>query len=386
MTADLLTKGTANKTVAELEDVIKSLGSSISVSAGANSTVVSGSTLARNFDETIALVEEILLEPRWDESEFELLKRKRLSELEQAKGNPDYIAQREALKLRYREDHMFRYTSYGSPERLETVSLDDLKAFYKQTYKPGKARLQIAGDIAPGAVETAFAGLAERWTGEALEPISLPLPQDVENAQIYFYDVPGAKQSVIRIGRPSLSAVDPDYPLAEAVNFLLGDIYTSRLNTALRVEKGYTYGIGSGFSGGEDRGSFGIRTSVRSNVTKESIALIRDIVSSYGPDFTEDDLAIMKGALLRGQALATETLNAKLGVVSAISDYGYPDDYLRRNAERIDAMTLEQFKSIAERYMPIDAMQYLVVGDAQTQAGGLGDLGLGAPVMLAPVE
>jgi len=94
--------------------------------------------------------------------------------------------------------------------------------------------------------------------------------------------VPGAKQSVLLIERPSLTAKDKDYPLAEAINFPLGAIYTSKLMSKLRVDKGYTYGIGSGFSASEDRGFFRVRSSVRTNVTKESIDLIRDIVGNYG--------------------------------------------------------------------------------------------------------
>jgi len=74
MTADMLSKGTANKTTAEVEDAIGALGSSISISAGDSGTFVSGTTLSRNFDETMALVQEMLFEPRWDANEFDTLK------------------------------------------------------------------------------------------------------------------------------------------------------------------------------------------------------------------------------------------------------------------------------------------------------------------------
>ena len=94
----------------------------------------------------------------------------------------------------------------------------------------------------------------------------------------------------------------------------------------------------------------------------------------------------MKSALLRGQALQTETLSAKLGLVGTISTYGYPDDYLARNAALIEAMTLDEFKAIADTYLRPDAMDWLVVGDAATQAARLGDLGFGDPVMLEKVE
>jgi len=383
MTADLLNKGTAGRTTAELEQAIKSLGSDIRISAGANGTTVSGSTLSRNFDQTITLVEEMLLEPRWDNEEFELLKRKQLNKIDQDAGNPRAIASRESASLRYPADHMFSYQPYGTREKLETVTLEDLKAFYLANYSPLRSRFNIAGDVDVNTVQTAMAGLSERWKRPGTEPVSLAPANAVEKSTVYFYDIPGAKQSVLIIQRPSLSALDPDYPLANAMNFLLGDIYTSQLMTQLRINKGYTYGIRSRFSGRKDRGTFGIGSSVRSNVTLESLLLIRDIVTNYGPNFTEDDLVILKGALLRGQALKNESLSAKLGTVQNISTYGYPSDYQSQNAKRIEAMTLDKFKQLADTYLRPDAMQYLVVGDAATQAERLGELGFGDPVMIA---
>ncbi len=384
LTADMLEKGTAGKSTAELEDAVNALGSSISVNVGAESTVISGSSLARNFEATIALVEEMLLEPRWDAEEFALLKSQKIDVVIQSSGNPNAVAGRELLKIRYPKDHMFHYTAYGSKASLETVELSDLKAFYTKNYAPARAKLRVVGAVNASAVKSAFSGIAERWTTATTQDITLPQSASVESSKVYFYDVPGSKQSVLRVQRPSLPATHADYPLARAINFPLGGIYTSQLMTELRLNRGYTYGIGSGFNGGMERGTFGVNSSVRTNVTLESLQLIRDIVSNYGPDFSQDDLDSMKGALLRGQALKNETLSDKLRMVSEISAYGYPNDYLAINAKAIDAMTLGDFKRLANTYLRPDAMNYVVVGDAETQSGRLKALGFGDPVMLNP--
>ena len=382
LTADMLEKGTANKTPAELEDAIKSLGSSISISGGTYGTYVSGTTLARNLPATAALVEEMILAPRWDAAEFDTLKRKQLNQIEQSKGNPNAVATREAGKLRYGADNILRYGAYGTTDTLGATTLDDLKAFYAAHYAPEGTQLRIVGDVDERAVKSAFGGLADSWDTDGSPAKSWPTAEPIEKSTLYFYDVPESKQSVIRMERPALTAMDPDYPLATAMNFLLGGIYTSELNTELRVNKGYTYGIRSGFDGDKDRGSFRVSSSVRTNVTLESLELIKDIVGSYGPDFTEDDLAVMKDALLRGQALETETLSAKLGVLGNISSYGYDADYKAQNAAKIKAMTLEQFKALADAHLRPDAMRYLIVGDAASQAPRLKELGYGEPVML----
>jgi len=380
LTADMLEKGTANLTTAELEDAIKSLGSSISVSSGNTGTFVSGTTLKRNFDETVSLVMEMLTEPRWDAEEFALLKAKTLQNITQSEGNPNAISARENAKLSYPADNIYHYTSYGPKEKLEAVTLEDLKAFHSAYYLLSDAKLRIVGDYSIPDVKAKFgSGSAIAQDDIRVAPGQAKL---VTESKVYFYDVPGAKQSVLRIERPSLTAKDKDYPLAEAINFPLGAIYTSKLMSKLRVEKGYTYGIRSGFNGSEDRGSFNIRSSVRTNVTKESIDLIRDIVGNYGKDFTQDELDIMKGALLRGQALKNETLSDKLSMLGEVSAYGYPDNYRAQNAKAIEAMTLEDFKALAEEYLRPYAMNYLVVGDAATQAERLKDLGYGDPIML----
>ena len=380
LTADLLEKGTANKTTAELEDAIKSLGSSISISNGDTGTFVSGTTLKRNFGETVALVREMLGEPRWDAEEFALLKSSTLQSITQSEGNPNAIAARENAALKYPADHIFHYTSYGPKEKLEAVTLEDLKQFHAEYYRMNGAKLRIVGDYDPDDVKRQFA--LKDWTDAPVAEINLPQAREVTESKIYFYDVPGAKQSVLRIERPSIPATHPDYPLATAINFPLGGIYTSKLNTKLRVEEGYTYGIRSRFNGREDWGTFGISSSVRTNVTKESLELIRDIVGNYGPDFTAEELDIMKGALLRGQALKNETLGDKLRMLGEISGYGYADDYRAQNAKAIETMTLQDVKTLAAKYLRPDAMNYLVVGDAESQAEGLKELGFGEPVML----
>jgi len=338
LTAQMLEKGTKDKTTAELEDAIKALGSSISVSSGRSQTVISGQSLARNLDKTLALVEEILIEPRWDTEEFSLLKTKTINDLASAEGSPNYYSQREWNKALYPDNHIYQFDTTGPKELVETISLDDLKAFYAKFYSPQNAKFKVVGSISETNVMNNLSSLNKTWTKTKAETQALPALQKTKKAQVLFYDIPGAKQSILRMGSPSISPIDKDYSAADAMNYLLGGIYTSRLNTELRVNKGYTYGIRSGFSGIEDHGLFTVRSSVRTNITLEALELIRDIVGNYGSTFTDEDLKIMQSALIKGQALSTETLGSKLSMLNDIAAYDYPHDYLNQNAETIKAI------------------------------------------------
>jgi zinc protease len=382
ITGDMLEKGTTSLNTAEFEDAVKSLGSTINVSASLTETTISGNTLARNFDKTFALIEDMILNPRWDEEEFELLKIKRINQIKVAAADPNSIARREAAALAYDSDHPYHYAGFGPEDKMKAITIQDVKAFHAENYAAGDTVLHLVGAVTKNEVRNAADSLASKWETPVPPAQILSGAKAVETSRLYFYDVPGAKQSVLRLERPSLSAVHPDYVLAQAINFPLGGIYTSKLNTSLRVDKGYTYGIRSGFSGAKDDGTFRITSSVRSNVTKESLELISDIVSRYGPEFTQNDLKVMKEALLRGQALKNETLSDKLSIISQMSEYGYSSDFKNLNAKRIEAMTLEDVKRLTADYMRIDAMNMIVVGDAKTQAGRLSALGYGEPIFL----
>src|SRR5690554_2135813 len=159
------------------------------------------------------------------------------------------------------------------------------------------------------------------------------------------------------------------------MNYRLGGGgFASQLTQELREGKGYTYGVRSGFTGTSIEGTFMISSGVRSNVTYESTALIKEILENYGKNFNENDLEITKGYMLKSGARAFETLNSKLSMLSNISNYNYPVDYAKQREATV--------KALAEKYIRPDRMIYVIVGDAATQLDKLDQLGLGKPVLL----
>jgi len=378
--AETLAQGTRNRSPEELERAIDLLGASISVRSGSESFVISASTLRRNYAETMALVEEILLEPRWDAEEFVLAKRRVEQALRQRSANPNAIAADVFQRLLY-HDHILGRNPLGTIESVQAIEQEQLKAFYERTLTPGVAAFHVAGAVSQAEVMASLAGLTERWKRESPKFPDSPA-WSAERAKLYFIDVPDAKQSVLTVGYLALAETDDDYYPATVMNFRLGGGgFASDLTQILRESKGYTYGIRSRFQGTEQIGPFSIGSSVRSNVTLESLELIKSIVEGHGAGFDETDLAATQGFLLRANAGALETIGAKLRVLRNMSAYGFPADYLLEREGVVRAMTLERIRELAEDYLE-PAMIWLVVGDAKTQLGRLRALGLGDPVRL----
>lgn len=374
MMGDMLMKGAGALDTAAFEEALGNLGSSVNVFTSGRFTTVRGSTLARNLDETIAIVNDMINAPTFDEGEFETLRESYAQNAVAQQANPNFLASQADARLTYPADSALSVAGSGTEDQVRSVTLDDIKAFHTSYMDLSTATMNIVGDFDENDVLSVFGAINDPVEGELADK-ARPALAPVDNTTIYFYDVPDAKQSVIRMARPALTSVDPDYARLDALNFPLGGIYTSKLMTELRVNKGYTYGIGSGASADKDSGSFLVRTSVRTNATLESLELIRDIVAEHGRNMTSEELAEMKESLMRGQALKTETLSDKLSLIQDISRNDLPADIRAQEMARVQSMTLEDARALSDAHMRPDAMRIVVVGDAASQKARLEALG-----------
>ncbi len=381
--ARLMNQGTAKKTPEELEDAIKQLGANISIGAGKEGIYVSGNTLARNYAATMALVEEMILQPRWDAKEFDLIKQSTISQIRQQEANPNAVAQNQFNKLIYGQDNIYSRSPLGTIESVNSITLDDLKAFYAKSFSPAVARMHVVGALNRRAVNAPLGNLNRQWKAKKVDIPVFKTPAAPEKAHVYFYNVPNASQSVLRIGYPALAVTDKDYYPAVVANYILGGGgFASQLTQELREGKGYTYGIGSGFGGTKTPGPFMISSGVRSNVTLESTQLIKSILENYGKNYTASDLETTRSFLIKSNARAFETAGAKLNLLDNISKYGWKPDYIKEREAIVRKMTIERIGELSGKYFNAGRMYWVVVGDAETQLPRLKELGFGDPIRL----
>ena len=339
-------------------------------------------TLARNYEKTLALVQEILLEPRWDEEEFDLAKTAVLNSLKRQEADPNSIARNTFLELVYGNQHIFGSYRLGTVESIENISLDDLISYYSNNFSPGIASFHIAGDINKEQAMHSLSELAEKWETKDVEFPEYDEPLAVEQSVVYFANVPGAKQSVIFIGNPSLARTDADFYPATVMNYMLGGSFNSYVNMTLREEKGFTYGARTSFVGTFCPGYFVASSSVRSTATEESVNIFKDLMEEYRDGISEEDLEFTKNALVKSNALDFETLRSLISMLENISMYNLPFDYVKGEEETVLSMDLDRHRELADKYIDPMKMYYVIVGDAETQLEPLSNLGFGEPVLL----
>ncbi|RBW59197.1 insulinase family protein [Tenacibaculum sp. E3R01] len=383
LTARLMNRGTKNKTVAELEEAIQKLGASIRVSSSKENITISGTTLAKNYVKTIALVEEILLEPRWDTTEFELIKKSVVGNLRQQEASPTTITRNIYNELIYGKNNIRSKNTLGTISSVEKITLSDLKSFYSNYISPSVTKMHVVGDINKEEALIPLKGLTTKWVSKEVTIPVFKTPEAPNKPTIYFYDVPKAKQSVISFGAPALAVTDKDYYPATVMNYILGGGgFASQLTQELREGKGYTYGIFSQFSGTKAAGPFTIFSRVRTNVTLESAQLVKKIITEYPTNFSKKDLATTKGFLIKSNARRFETMGAKLNMLENISTYNLNADYVKDREKIVNEMTIEKVQELAKKYVNPNKMIWLFVGDAETQLDRLNELGFGKPILL----
>ncbi|MEO9871477.1 M16 family metallopeptidase [Ekhidna sp.] len=380
--SSLMTEGTKSKTPSELEEAIGLLGASINVFSTSEEIRISASCLTRNFGETFDLLKEILLEPRWDQAEFDRLKQSQLTRLKGREASPTAIASTVFNKLNYGPDHVMSYPVSGTLKTVESVSMDDLKAFYELNFSPVVANFHVAGNVSQEEVMGALSALQEEWPSKDVQLASYNLPENSNAGKFYFIDFPGAKQSVLYIGKLALSGMEDKFNEVGYANEKIGGGSSGQLFQTLRIEKGYTYGAYSFVRQMTEVAPYTVTSSVRANATLPSLEIIKDMLANYADRFTEEDVEVTKNKVLKANTRAFESLGAKLGMLHEISQFGKQANFMEQEQDELTSMTLEDYQKLINTHMNESEMFYLVLGDGATQLEEVKKLGMGDPIIL----
>jgi zinc protease len=381
LVAAMMNEGTKNKTPEELEDAIGLLGASIRVSSSNEDISVEVSSMAKNFEKTLALVQEILLEPRWDSEQFALAKSRIINNLKRNAASPDYLASSTLNKLMF-GDNILAIDATGTEASVSAITIDDLKEYYNKYFSPSISRFLFVGDIDQIKVKAALADLNKKWQPKEVVIPKIKVPGPPDKSQIYFVDVPGAKQSVISIGTPSLPRTDPDFYPATVANYKLGGSFNGIFNLILREDKGFTYGARSNFNGAKNYGTFIATSRVRTNSTLESVTIFKTEMEKYRKNIPQEYIDFTKSSLLKNNALRFETLGNLLSMLNTMTSFNLPTDFIKQEEKFIQGITVEKLLQLADKYIDPSKMYYVVVGDAKTQLDDLEKVGLGKPLLV----
>lgn len=388
-TADLLDEGSAGRSALEVSDALARLGADLDVDIGPDAIVVALTTITRFLGPAMALVAEMVIDPNLAEPDVERVRKLRLERLQQLRDHAPALAERALARLLYR-DHPYGHLGLGSEAALEATTADEVRAFHAGGFAPGGSTLVVVGDQSIeqlfAAAEAAFGGWEARAGGLLVNRhAGLAVPPLIPERRLAVVPRAGAAQSELRIAHVCASRDTPDYHALVLLNMILGGQFVSRVNLNLRQDKGYTYGVRTGFDLRRGLGPFVLQTSVGTDVTAAAIReSLRELADLRGArPATAEEISLARASITRGYPRGFETAQQVARGVAQLALHGLPDTYFEEFVPRVEAVTEADVSRVAVQYLDPARMVTLAVGDHDRIAPTLGSLNLGEPMVLS---
>lgn len=374
-TSIMFNESTTKRSAEDMSKELKKLGSSVSFHASDYFIELNVNSLTKNLDKTLALVYEKLIFPAFSEQEFERIKRNNIQSLMNNAKDANFIA-RESFRQLIHSDNIASIGIGGSVSGNQNITINDVKTFYQRFVKPVKAKLVAVSDLPMKKLVNSL-NVFEQWQGKGEEvTFNFPVPE-YSKGSVYLVNKIDAPQSVIRIGKRSITYdVTDEYYRANLMNFALGGAFNSRLNLNLREDKGYTYGAGSGFHADKYIGQFIANAQVRADVTDKSlIEMVNEIKNFAEQGISNEELSFMRKAINQKDALKYETPRAKMGYLANILEHDLTPEFVFTRNRVVENISKTEINGLAKKHLNLDDMIILVVGDAKTLKPQLTTLG-----------
>jgi zinc protease len=386
MTAAMMSEGTKTRDGEALAAALQLLGTSVNVRIAGETGTIAFRCIASKFPATLEIVGDMLVNPSFPPEALERLRAQRLVALVQARDDPAAIASRMFPRLVYGDAHP--YGQNVTEATLKAITRDDVAAFHRAYFRPGRALVTVVGDVSAPAARMSIEKALAAWPVGGEKPaFQYPAVPASRASTISLADKPGAAQSTFAIGTTGPPRSTPDYFALQVMNTILGGMFQSRLNANIREEKGYSYGVGSSFAYGKGPGAFWTGGDIVS--AKSDAALMEFMKELRGirgeRPITDEELSTAKDALtqrLPGTFASTQSINT---AIVSLWTQGLPDDYYQQYAARIAAVRREDVVRVARQYVDVDHLVIVIVGDRSTIEGPLRATGV-APIAITDIE
>lgn len=381
-TAELMTSsleiGTANKTPEQLENEMEKLGARISFSSSNTGLSVYIGCEKQHLDATLALANEMLTQPRWDEEEFKKIRKRVVQGAQSALNNRGSGMRNAWRRLMYEESPLGVYVG---AEDYDKISIDDCKKYFQSYFKANNANLIFVGDLTQEEVKQKFAFLGNLPKSSDWNVPMPELAEEFKTSQIFGVQYTDAEQSDIMLSFRSLPYdYNGDFFKNTVMNFVLGGNFNSRLNLKIREDKGWTYGIRGGFSSSYKNmpGFYTVSAGVKAEATDSAINEVLWLMDDFRKNgITDEEFEFTKNALLASQALDFESLSKKAGFMAQMAYRNLPMNYTEQQLEILKSLTKDDLNALAKKYLTLENMVIVVAGDMVLLEDRLEDLGLG---------
>ncbi len=363
--ANMLREGTKTRNSRDIAEQVDRLGASLSANASLTSftSVVNASGMMENYDQILELFADVILNPSFPADELKKLKDRNVAQLRLQRSQPNFLSGEMFARAIYGKHPGGRFAL--TADQTGRFTPEVLAKFHSTFYKPNNAIFAIVGDVNRAAVISSLEKAFASWQPGDVPKTEIPKVEPTAASKIYLINRPNSVQTNIVLGTQSIERTSPDYFALEVMNQVLGGGGSARLFLNLREDKGYTYGAYSGVSSFKYPGAFRANTEVRTDVTKGSMdELMYELKRIRNEKVPAEEFEASKRTIVGGWALQLEFPQSSLQNAIQQKIYGLPADYWDTYPQKISAVTPEEAQRVAQKYINLEKLQIVAVGDA----------------------
>jgi zinc protease len=374
LTGDLMREGTATRTARQISEEAARMGGSLTIAVGPDTTTIGGDVLSEYGHQMTELVADVVRNPKFPESELARLKANHLRNLAVALSEPQQIAVQKFRAVVY-GDHPYGRV-FPTEEMIKGYTLAQVQQFYKSTYGAGRGTLYVVGRFDAAVVEASIKKAFAGWDKGASPNLESPHPTSTR--AVHLVDRPGAPQSTVIIGTPTIDPSSPDFIPMTVMDAILGGAFASRITKNIRENKGYTYSPYSELSVRYRDGYWAENADVTTSVTGPSIKEILaeiDRLQSQPP--TAEELSGIQNYLAGTYILQNSSRGGITNQLQYMDLHGLPPTYASTYVKQVYAVTPQQVMEMAKQHILDDRATIVIVGDRKVieeQVKGFGPI------------
>jgi predicted Zn-dependent peptidase len=358
--ATLLKEGTSKRSAEQIARETAEMGGSIFTAASNDKTTIGGEVLSEFDSRFIELIADVLMNPKFAASDLEKARANKLRELTVAKAQAGTQAWEKFREITF-AGHPYSAVMASEPI-VQSYKLDDVKAYYNDQYGAARTQLYVVGQFDGAKVKATIEKVFGGWKKG---PDSIRnVPKLVGRRSLTTIDRPGAPQSTIYMGMPAISQSDPDFIKFMVMDSILGGSFGSRITSNIRENKGYTYSPNSFIFNRYKTGYWVENADVTTEHTGDSVKeILYEIDRLQKEPPTEAELQGIKNYLVGIYVLQNSSRAGVIGQLEQINYNELDKNYLDTYVQQLSAVTPKDVQDMAKKYLSVDRMTMVVVGD-----------------------
>jgi predicted Zn-dependent peptidase len=369
------TGGTKTFSPDSLNTLLEFISGSVESGIGAESGSASMMVLAKDLDIGLKILYEVLRYPAFDTAKIALEKSQIRESIRRRNDRPGGIIGREFAHQIYGEHPYGRILDWAD---VKSITRDDLVTYHARYYHPNNMMMAFSGDFDTKSLLKKLKKIFGDWPQAEIK--LPPMPEVEHNAKPGVYVInKNLTQANITVGHLGIKRDNPDRYAIALMNFTLGGgSFTSRLTGRVRSDEGLAYSVGSSFgTTSRDYGTFQAQAQTKTGSAYRVLEIFKEEFEKIRREqASTHEFETARDAYINNFVFQFDSPDEVVNRLMSLEYDNYPPDYYQKYLDNVRAVTVEDMRRVAEKYLRPGDLTIVVLGDTTKITGDLGDFGL----------